>query len=178
MDLTYKDALTVAMSNMATDPLTRFVGYGLLNGKGGNGTMKAIRNEQVVETTVAESLMVGITHGLALKGLRPMCLFERSDFLACGLSAISNHLDCAREISCGQWNPCVIIRVVVGNRAKPLFTGRTHTQNAAPAMRAMLRMPVYEVRTPDEVLAAYERAGMEQREGMGSSMIFEFRDLY
>jgi pyruvate/2-oxoglutarate/acetoin dehydrogenase E1 component len=176
--MSYRDALSAAMAMLASDPKFRAVGYGLLNGKGGNGTFKNVPNELIQETTVAENLMVGIAHGLALKGYRPMCLFERSDFIACGLSAISNHLDCAKEISHGQWNPCVIIRVVVGNRTKPLFTGRTHTQNAAPAMRSMLRMPVYEVTTPDEVREAYGRAAYEQRQGIGSSMIFEKRDLY
>ena len=44
-------------------------------------------------------------------------------------------------------------------------------------MRALLRMPVYEVTTPDEVQAAYQRAMFEQREGIGSTMIFEKKDL-
>ncbi len=175
--MTYKEALSASMQSFISDPLARLVGYGLRDGRGCNGTAKMVPNEKVVECTVAENLMVGMAHGLALTGLRPMVFFERSDFLACGLSAISNHLDCAREISRGQFNPCCIIRVCVGNKDKPLFTGRTHTQNSAPAMRAMLKMPVYEVNTPDEVFAAYERAIMEQREGIGSSMIFERKDL-
>lgn len=175
---TYKEALTYAMQDLAADPLGRFVGYGLLNGKGANGTMKPVPNDKIVETTVAEGLMAGVAHGLALTGLRPLLFVERADFLWLAMSAIANHLDCAREISRDQFNPCVVIRVVVGNQNKPLFTGRTHTQNLAPACRAMLRMPVYELRTPEEVAGGYERAFMEQREGIGSSMLFEFRDLY
>jgi 2-oxoisovalerate dehydrogenase E1 component beta subunit len=175
--MTYKEALTQQMQSFFSDPLARAVGYGLLNGKGANGTLKSVPNHKVVETTVAENLMVGIAHGMALTGLRPMVYFERADFLACGLSAISNHLDCAKLISRGEFNPCVIIRVLIGNKLKPLFTGPTHTSNPAAAMKAMLRMPVYEVKTPDEVNAAYERAIMEQRDGIGSSMIFEHKDL-
>lgn len=175
--MTYREALTAAMSTLAQDPLARFVGYGLLNGKGGNGTMKAIPDSQVIECTVAENLMTGIAHGLALTGLRPLLYFERADFLACGLSAISNHLDVAAEISRGEFRPCVIIRVTIGNKLKPLFTGATHTSNPAKAMKALLRMPVYEVTTPDEVEAAYQRAALEQREGIGSTMIFERKDL-
>lgn len=173
----YKQALTDSMKAFAEDPKSRFVGYGLLNGKGGNGTMKEIPNEKIVETTVAENLLIGIAHGLSLTGLRPLALIERSDFLPNCLSAISHHLDCANLISRGQFNPCVIIRVVIGNSNKPLFTGYTHTRNLAPAMKAMLQMPVYEVNTPDEVMAAYDRAMHEQREGIGSSMIFERKDL-
>lgn len=175
--MNYRDALSHSMFMLAQDPLARFVGYGLLDGRGGNGTMKEVPNHLVTETTVAENLMFGVAHGLVLTGLRPLVFCERADFLACGLSAISNHLDCAKQISRGEFNPCVIIRVTVGNKTKPLFTGPTHTSNPAAAMRAMLRMPVYEVRTPDEVIAAYERAIMEQREGIGSSMVIDFKDL-
>lgn len=176
--MNYKEALTFQMEQFSRDPLSRFVGYGLLRGKGGNGTMKNIPDEKICETTVAENLMTGIAHGMALTGLRPLLIYERSDFLANGMSAISHHLDCATLISQGEFNPCVIIRVVVGNSQKPLFTGYTHTRNFAPAMRALLRMPVYELRCAEDVEAGYERAIAEQREGVGSSMLFEFKDLY
>lgn len=173
----YKESLTLAMEYFAFDTLARFVGYGLLNGRGAMGTMKNVPNEKIVETTVAENLMLGIGHGLALTGLRPLIYVERADFLACGLSAISNHLDCAREISRGEFNPCVIIRATIGNSRKPLFTGPTHTSNPTQALKHLLRMPVYEVKTPDEVTAAYERAIYEQAEGIGSSLILEHKDL-
>jgi pyruvate/2-oxoglutarate/acetoin dehydrogenase E1 component len=175
---TYKEALHRQMCLFSEDHRSRFVGYGLLNGRGANGTMKGIPNEKIIETTVAENLMIGIAHGLALTGLHPMVYVERADFLACGLSAISNHLDKAKEISRGVFNPCVIIRVLVGNKTKPLFTGPTHTSDPSEAMKAMLKMPVYRVRTPDEVTAAYGRAAYEQRQGIGSSMVFEYRDLF
>lgn len=174
---TYKEALTAAMSSFAQDEKARFVGYGILNQRGGNGTFKNVPNEKCVETTVAEGLLIGIAHGMSLTGLRPLTLIERSDFLANCMSAITHHLDCAKLISRNQFNPCVIIRVVVGNSQKPLFTGYTHTRNFAPMMRTILKMPVYELRTSDEVQAGYERAFREQREGIGSSILFEFKDL-
>lgn len=177
MDLTYKESIIRMMDKLATDPLARFVGYGLLNGKGGNGTLKNIPNEKVVETPVAENLMAGIAHGLALTGLRPLLFVERADFLLNAADAIVNHLDKAFQISKGAFNPCVIIRVTVGNRLKPLFTGPTHTQDFSEAFKFMLKMPVYRVTTPDEVTAAYGRAIWEQKEGIGSSMIYDFKDL-
>ena len=175
--ISYKESLTLVMEHFARDPLARFVGYGLLNGRGGCGTMKNIPNEKIVEMIVAENMMVGVAHGLALSGLRPLVYFERADFIAEGLSAIANHLDCAREISRGEFNPCVIIRATIGNSRKPLFTGPTHTSNPTQALKHLLRMPVYEVKTPDEVTAAYERAIYEQAEGIGSSFILEQKDL-
>lgn len=139
--------------------------------------MKAVANEKIVETTVAENMMVGLAQGLAIAGLRPLVYIERADFLACCLSAISNHLDKCAEISGGEFNPCVIIRVTVGNKTKPLFTGPTHTSDPYEAMKALLRMPVYRVTTPDEVNAAYDRAFREQREGIGSAMVIDYKDL-
>lgn len=174
---TYKEALTQQMLLFGEHRDARFVGYGLLDGKGANGTLKNIPNEKICECTVAENLMVGIAHGFALTGLRPLVFFERADFIACGLSAISNHLDVARQISKGEFNPCVIIRAVIGNSRKPLFTGPTHTSNPTAALKHYLHMPVYEVKTPDEVTAAYERAIYEQAEGIGSSFILEHKDL-
>jgi pyruvate dehydrogenase E1 component beta subunit len=173
----YKGSLAWVMSEFADDPKARFVGYGLLGGRGANGTMKTIPNEKIIETTVAEGMMAGMAQGLAMMGLRPLLYLERSDFLLNAADAIVNHLDKCRQISHGVFNPTVVIRVTVGNSKKPLFTGPTHTQNFSNAFRHMLHMPVYEVRTPDEVLAAYERAFKEQREGIGSSMIFDFKDL-
>ena len=79
--MTYKESLTNQMNSFARDPLARFVGYGLLNGKGGNGTMKEIPNDKIYEVTVAENLMMGMAMGLALKGLRPMVILERFDFI-------------------------------------------------------------------------------------------------
>jgi len=177
VDLTYKMALSRMMDVIAKDEKSRFVGYGLLNGRGGNGTMKNIPNEKVIESTVAEGMMAGLAHGLALTGLRPLLYVERADFLLNAADAIVNHLDKAHQISRGKFSPCVIIRVTVGNRLKPLFTGPTHTQDFSEAFKSMLRMPVYRVTTPDEVTAAYGRAIWEQKEGIGSSMIFDFKDL-
>ena len=176
--MNYKESLTNQMNSFARDPLACFVGYGLLNGKGGNGTMKEIPNDRIFETTVAENLMMGMAMGLALKGLRPMVILERFDFIGNCFDALVNHLDVASRISRHQWNPCVIVRVVVGGKLKPLFTGPTHTRNHTAAFREILKMPIYECHSAAEISAAYERAIMEQSKLIGSSMVVEFRDDY
>jgi pyruvate/2-oxoglutarate/acetoin dehydrogenase E1 component len=173
--MTYKESLTKQMNSFASDPLARFVGYGLLNGKGGNGTMKEIPNEQIFETTVAENLMMGMAMGLALKGLRPMVILERFDFIGNCFDALVNHIDKSAIISRGQWTPGVIVRVVVGNSRKPLFTGATHTQDFTEAFRKILKMPVYRVTTPDEVAAGYEMAIADQKQNR-STMLVELKD--
>src|SRR5579871_6790066 len=113
--LTYKEALTAAMDQLALDPTVRFVGYGLLHGRAA-GTLKNVPVAQIVETPVAENLMVGLAIGMSLRGLRPVVYIERMDFILNALDAIVNHLDKIGGMSHGQFNPAVILRVVVGNK--------------------------------------------------------------
>lgn len=177
MDLTYKDSLTRMMEKFLQDPLARVLGYGILNGKGANGTLKMLRPEQTVETTVAENLLMGMAQGIAMTGLRPMVYLERGDFVFCCMSALASHLDKCKEISRGQFNPRVIIRIFVGKKTKPLFTGPTHTSDPTEMLKATLKMPVYRLITPDEVLAGYGRAMYEQQRGISSSVLVEYGDL-
>lgn len=173
--MTYKEQLTEAMASLATDERRRFIGYGLTHGRAG-GTLAGATPAQIVETPVAENLMAGIAIGQSLAGLLPVLYFERFDFVLNAADAIVNHLDAAAKISRGQFRPAVIIRVVVGNRTKPLFTGRTHTQNFAQAFRAMVSFPVVELVQPWEVVPRYLAADAAQRGGI-STMLVEFKDL-
>jgi pyruvate/2-oxoglutarate/acetoin dehydrogenase E1 component len=177
MDMTYKEAATQSMLEFAADPKARFVGYGLLDGKGGNGTMKTIPNEKIVETTVCEGLMVGIAQGLAMQGFKPMVLIERADFIWRAMDAIALHLDQCEDISRGEFKPGVIIRVVIGNKEKPLFTGPTHTGDPVDAVRDILRMPVVRASSPTKMKLWYSVA-MDRQERGESTTIFERKDLY
>jgi len=173
--VTYKEALTRSMDTLAADPARRFVGYGLLHGRC-MGTIKCVDDSKLIETPVAENLMVGIAIGLSLKGLRPLVFIERFDFALCAADAIVNHLSAADAISRGEFSPAAILRCVVGNRTKPLFTGETHTQNFTEAFRSMVSFPVHEMRTPEDVVESYESAAELQANGI-SSMLVEFKDL-
>jgi pyruvate/2-oxoglutarate/acetoin dehydrogenase E1 component len=177
MDMTYKEAATQSMLEFAADPKARFVGYGMLDGKGGNGTMKTIPNEKIVETTVCEGLMVGIAQGLAMQGFKPMVLIERADFIWRAMDAIALHLDQCEDISRGEFKPGVIIRVVIGNKEKPLFTGPTHTGDPYDALRDILKMLVFRTSCPDGIKFWYSVATERQERGE-RTMIFERKDLY
>lgn len=162
------------MKMLAQDPLTRFVGYGLKVGRAA-GSMADAKEEQLVEVTVAENLLAGIGIGLALTGLKPVLFFERFDFVLNALDAIVNHLDAAETISNGEFHPTCILRIVVGNTQKPLFTGHTHTRNHSEALDRMVSFPVWQVRSPEEVLTAYEMAYKNLH--LHSTAIVEFKDL-
>lgn len=173
--MSYKSELTDAMTALAADPRTRFVGYGLERGRAG-GTLMGAQQSQITETPVAENMMTGIAVGQSLAGLLPLVYFERFDFALNAADCIVNHLAAAYEISRGQFKPAVILRCVVGNGTKPLFTGRTHTQNFTRAFREMVDFPVVEIRRDSAVAACYESARAHQLRGE-STMLIEFKDL-
>lgn len=174
-DVTYKQALTEAMQELARDPATCFVGYGIRYSRA-MGTLAGIPESQLIETPVAENLMVGLATGLALMGRRPVVFVERCDFILNAADAIVNHLDMIETMSRGEFKPAVILRVVVGNRMKPLFTGETHTRDHSEAFRHMLAMEVATPVTPSEVARRYQWAYEAMLNGQ-STMIVEKKDL-
>ena len=180
----YRDALTEAMTEIAKDPMSRFIGYGLTRPEsaglkaGAAGTLVGVPMDQRIECMTAENLMVGLAIGLSLKGYKPLVFFERADFLLCAMDAIVNHADKISEMSRGQFNPAIIFRVVVGNRTKPLYTGVTHTRNYAEAMRHMVAFSVVELRNAVQVEVEYTCAIVRQQCEHQSTMLIEFKDQW
>ena len=172
--MNYKKELTAAMDSLAQDPLVRFVGYGISIGKA-MGTLKNVAPAQLIEMPVAENLMVGFATGLALKGLKPVVFFERFDFILNALDAIVNHLDKIKTISRGEFNPTMILRIVVGNRNKPLFTGETHTQDFHVPFKQLITFPV--VSLPNAEIIQQEYALAHKSLSDHSTTIIEFKDM-
>lgn len=173
----YKDSIKLALSVIGTDPLVRFVGYGMLQGRAG-GFLTGVNESQICEFTVAENLMVGAAMGMSLTGLRPVVTIERADFLYNCMDAIASHLDKCAEISRGEFVPSVILRVVIGNRTKPLYTGATHVSDPSEGMKLLLKMPVVVARDAYEIEQFYSVAYERMARGEGSTMLFEFKDKY
>jgi pyruvate/2-oxoglutarate/acetoin dehydrogenase E1 component len=170
----YKDALTQAMDDLAKNPKTVFLGYNTRLGGRGNGTLVHVPAHQTIEMPVAENLMVGTAIGMSLGGYLPVVFFERFDFVLMAADAIINHLDKIEKLSCGEFAPKVILRVVVGNREKPLFTGPTHTQDYTNMFTGEVDFPVVNLVEPQEIIAEYENAKTSRR----SSMLVEYKDFY
>jgi pyruvate/2-oxoglutarate/acetoin dehydrogenase E1 component len=170
--LSYKDELTAAMDELSKDPLVRFIGYGVTNGKA-MGTLNNVPASQLIEMPVAESLMVSFAIGLSLKGLKPVVFIERMDFILNALDAIVNHLDKIAEISHGEFNPTMILRIVVGNRQKPLFTGKTHTQDHSVALRSLVSFPVIGLGDASQIKSEYAAAYYRTT----STALVEYKDL-
>jgi len=172
----YKDQLTLAMENLSSDKAVRFIGYGVKIGGRALGTLKNVPDHQLVETPVAENLMVGLATGMSLAGLRPLVFIERMDFILNALDAIVNHLGAARKISRRQFQPAAMLRVVVGNRHKPLYTGPTHVQDFTDAIRQMVDFPVVRLTWHEQIAPAYFEAHEALHCGR-STMLVEHKDL-
>ena len=175
--MSYKDQLTIAMNKLASEPKTRFIGYGVKIGGQAAGTLKQVDPSQLIETPVAENLMASMAIGLSLKGLKPVVFIERMDFILNALDAIVNHLDKIKLMSRGEFSPAVIFRVVVGNKTKPLFTGATHTQDFSRAIGQMVNFPVIGLRHAEQVQPGYDMA-LTNMAGGNSTMLIEYKDLY
>jgi pyruvate/2-oxoglutarate/acetoin dehydrogenase E1 component len=176
----YKDAITASMGAIAADPDSVFIGYGLLTGRAG-GTLKHVPDSQIVETIVAENLMVGLATGLSLRGKKPVVYIERCDFLLNALDALVNHLTKIKHMSGGEFAPAAIIRVVVGNKDKPLFTGATHTQDFSDSLSVMLmdEANAYDIWRLDAdavIENIFAEAHRKLSDGI-TTIVFEYKDL-
>ena len=122
----YKDAIKSSMDFLAEDPKSVFIGYGVRTGTKGGGFFSDIPEKQLIETPIAEGLMLSMAIGLSLEGYKPLVFYERFDFIMNAMDALVNHLDKMSIISKGEYSPKVIIRCVVGGKESPFFTGVTH----------------------------------------------------
>ena len=153
--MSYKQALIYANTKLAGYSNVRFVGYGLKKGRA-LGTLKNVKDEQIIEMPVAENLMMGFAIGLALQGYLPVVFIERMDFLMNAMDAMVNHLDKIKKISDGEFFPKVIIRCIVGNTDKPLYTGVTHTQDFTHGLRKMVSFPVWNLKDEGDIATLYD----------------------
>ncbi len=175
--LSYKDELTKAMEGLAQDPLIRFVGYGVKIGGRAGGTLKNVSDSQLIEMPVAENLMVGFAIGLSLKGLKPVVFIERFDFILNALDAIVNHLDKIEALSHGEFRPAIILRIVIGNHSKPLFTGKTHTQDFTPALKSLVSFPIIALHDASQIEREYTAAHDRLGRLSTSTALIELKDL-
>lgn len=171
----YKSSLVDANKEIADDPKILYVGYGLQKGRA-LGTIKDIPQKRIIEMPVAENLMIGFAVGLALKGYKPIVFIERMDFIMNALDAIVNHLDKIQKKSFNEFSPAIIIRCIVGNKNKPLYTGITHTQDHSEALRLMVSFPVIQLKDSADIEPAYRAAKENLEKGM-STMLVEYKDL-
>lgn len=154
--MSYLGELARAMSMLAADPRTLFVGQAVrYPGQRAHQTFADVPMDRRIEMPVAENFQVGFCTGLALRGYVPVSFFPRMDFLICGMDQLVNHLD---KLPVMGVTPKVIIRTAIG-ASSPLDPGPQHTQNHIAALRLMLRtVEVIELPEAADVMPGYQRA--------------------
>lgn len=171
---TYFLELKKSMEFLAQDEQTIFIGYNIKNFYRANGTLKDVSDDKIIETPVAENLMVGLGIGMSLEGYKPLIFFERFDFVLNALDAIVNHLNKLKSISDGHFDPKVIIRIVVGKKQFPLYSGCTHTQDFTEQIKTMVDFPVIKLTKKEDIFDTYIKAYKSK----DSYIIVEENDLY
>jgi pyruvate/2-oxoglutarate/acetoin dehydrogenase E1 component len=170
----YKDAIKLSMNEFAKDDKALFLGYNTKMGNQALGTLSEVPKEKIIETPLAENLIAGLSIGLSISGYKPVLYFERFDFILNAIDAIVNQLDKIKDLSKYQYRPKVVIRVVIGGKLKPFFTGTCHTQDFTEAMRKLVTFPVLKPLTSNEIIDAYKFAFQCEE----SVMIVETKDYY
>ena len=85
-----------------------------------------------------------------------------------------NHLDKLYQISSNEFNPFVIIRVLVGGK-KGINAGPQHTGNYTSAMKKMVKfLNVVELKSSAQIYKSYKNCISKKK----STLFVEYSDLY
>jgi len=162
----YKDELCKAMSMLAEDERTIFIGQGVRDG----GTFQShtithLPEDKRIEFPVAENFQMGASIGMALNGMIPVTIFPRWNFMIAAADQLVNHLEVMQ--------PHVIVRVGVGSKGA-LDPGPQHIGNWAESFRLMMpNTPIIEL-NKGEIVNEY-RAALERE---GPTILVEFAARY
>lgn len=171
----YKEAIRESMEIISQNPNVIFLGYNVKYGGKGDGSLINIDESRLIETPVAENLMMGLGTGMSMEGYIPVLYYERFDFIMNAMDAMVNHLDKIELISKGEYKPKVIIRCVQGGDSKPFFTGPTHLQDFTKPLQDMVDFNVIKLKPDYESI---KQTYIDALNSDKSTLIVEEKDLY
>lgn len=171
--MSYFDELCLAMNLLADDDRTLFMGQGVLcEGTTMAPTFKDIPAAKRIEMPVAEDMQCGMAIGMSLRGIIPICVYPRFNFMICATNQIVNHLD--RLSLYSDYRPKVIIRTAVPSKS-PFNPGPQHDDDFTSAFRAMLRTTdVVCLQSEEDIVPQYQKALHSPR----STILVEYTDFY
>ncbi len=163
----YKTELTRAMTMLAEDPRTIFVGQSLLyGGTGMSETFSGVPREKIIEFPVAEEMQMGVCNGLALAGFIPVCVYPRWNFALLAANQIVNHLD--------KMPIKVIVRVAAGYW-EPLDPGPQHVGDFSDSFSELCSNSRFAEITHSAYAVAEYRLALESDQ---STILTEYMDQY
>lgn len=173
----YKEELIKAMDWLGAKEDTVFLGQACkVSGHAISSTLVNVPQEKRIELPVFEETQLGMSTGMALEGFVTITMYPRFDFFILATNQLVNHLDKMRDMSKGEMNPKVIIRVSVGAK-KPIDAGPQHTQNHTEAFRNMLTdVNVVELTEPEQIFPAFKEA--YEREDGKATLLVEHGEFY
>jgi len=116
---------------MAKNDNMYIFGQDVADGKGGvftatTGISTQFGKERCFNAPLAESSIIGVAIGMAIRGLKPVIEIQFGDYIWTGMMQIRNELSTIRWRSNGHWSCPVVIRVPVGGY---IHGGLCHSQN-------------------------------------------------
>lgn len=171
----YFDALQQTMEWLGQKEDTIFIGQTVgCPGTFMFPTLSNVPEEKRLEFPVCESFQMQFCIGVALSGKTVISVYPRQNFLLLATADMVNTLDKIVDISYGEINPHILIRVASGPD-DPVHPGHQHIGNYADAFRLMFKnIPVYELNKANEIYDIYEAAYNRR----GPTLLIEHGNLY
>ena len=137
-------------------------------------SLSKISNSKKIELPIFEDTQMGISIGLSLNGFIPVTCYPRFDFFILSLNQTVNHLDKIKDISSNEFNPFVIVRVLVGSK-KPMDAGLQHTQNYFRELKSMCKnIKVVNLNNKKKIFKSYKECLKNKK----STIFVEYSELY
>ena len=173
----YFDELKRSMELLASDPRTVFIGQAVaFPGTAMSNTLMGVPKEKLVELPVAEEMQMGMSLGMGLNRLIPVTFFPRWNFLLLAINQLVNHVDKARVMSNGGYDPKIIIRTGIGSE-RPLHPQHQHIGDFTDAIRKMCTtIEVIRLKEPEDIFPAYEKSLL--RDDGRNTILVEYGDFY
>jgi len=162
--MTYKKEIIRSMKLISKNKKSIFIGQSVaVPGNLLFPSLKDVPKNQKLELPIFEETQMGIAIGLALNGFLPISCYPRFDFFILSLNQTVNHIDKLNQISSNEFNPFVIIRVMVGSK-KPVNAGIQHTMDYSKELRQMLKyIDVIQLKDSKEVYRSYNKVLKEKK---------------
>ena len=137
--MTYKKEIEKSMLFISKNKNSLFLGQSVnVPGNLLYTSLKKVNASKKIELPIFEDTQMGMAIGMSLNGFIPISCYPRFDFFILSLNQTINHLDKMKQISSNEFNPFVIIRVLVGSK-KPMDAGLQHTQNYFQELKSMCK---------------------------------------
>jgi pyruvate/2-oxoglutarate/acetoin dehydrogenase E1 component len=172
---TYKSEIIKSMKYLGSKNNTVFLGQSVaVPGNLIYGSLCKVPQKKKIELPVFEDTQMGMSIGLSLNGYLPITCYPRFDFFILSLNQTINHLDKLNVISSKEFDPFVIIRVLVGAK-KPVDAGLQHTQNYSKELKSMAKyLNVIELKDKETIFKEYKKCFKKKK----STLFVEYTSKY